>query len=455
MGVTNMKEHIQASTPDQRAMSKWDLFATWIGANANNGTWYIGGVIAAVGLVKASTLLVIVGSLSYVLLALASYMGYKTGLPAMTLTRPSFGVKGSILPSLVNVIQFIGWAAINTFIAATSISFILKDILGWNNSAFHNQFSIIIGIVVMSILHLISISVGEKSVKWIERFGIILVIILVTWESIVVLKTVPFHEIVKWQPAAKFQLPSGKIVDILAAFNLAWVTAAADFSRFTKDKHAATTVSFFGANIGLFWFAFIGLIATIATAITINKFDPNNADPSTIAAKLGLGILAMLVIVITSTTANAVNLMAAGSAMTNIFHKLKLTPALWIVTLVATVMTFIPVYVASFLTTFETFLDGIGMFLGPEIAIFLVDFFFIKKKDYQVKELSRPQGKYWYTKGVNLMAITTWVIGVLSYLGLNKLDFIVQTVGATFPAMIITAILYYLVSARTKKINTI
>lgn len=456
MGVKNMatKEHIQATTSDQRAMSKWDMFATWIGANANNGTWYIGGVIAAVGLIKASTLLVVVGSLSYILLGLASYMGYKTGLPAMVLTRPSFGVKGSIIPSIVNVVQFIGWAAINTFIAATSISFILKDLLGWDNSSFHNQFSIIIGIVAMSILHLISISLGEKSVKWIERFGIILVIILVTWESIVVLKTVPFHDIVKYQPAAKFQLPSGKIVDILAAFNLAWVTAAADFSRFTKDKHAATTASFLGANIGLFWFAFIGLIATIATAITINKFDPNNADPSTIAAKLGLGILAMLVIVITSTTANAVNLMAAGSALTNIFHRLKLTPALWIVTLVATVMTFIPVYIASFLTTFETFLDGIGMFLGPEIAIFLVDFFFIKRKDYEVSQFSKVNGSYWYTKGVNLIAIATWAIGVISYLGLNKLNFIVNTVGATFPAMLITAILYYVVAnMKNKQIN--
>ncbi|APU70645.1 cytosine permease [Companilactobacillus crustorum] len=438
------KEHIQATTPDQRAMSKWDMFATWIGANANNGTWYIGGVIAAVGLIKASTLLVIVGSVSYILLGLASYMGFKVGLPAMTLTRPSFGVKGSILPSIVNVIQFIGWAAINTFIAATSISLILKDILGWDNSSFHNQFSIIIGIVVMSILHLISISLGEKSVKWIERIGIILVIILVTWESIVVLKTVPFHDIVKWQPATKFQLPSGKIVDILAAFNLAWVTAAADFSRFTKDKQAATTASFLGANIGLFWFAFIGLIATIATAITINKFDPNNADPSTIAAKLGLGILAMLVIVITSTTANAVNLMAAGSALTNIFHRLKLTPALWIVTLIATVMTFIPVYIASFLTTFETFLDGIGMFLGPEIAIFLIDFFIIRKKNYQVDQFSKIKGAYWYSKGINPIAIVTWIIGVISYLGLNKLDWIINSVGATFPAMIITAVCYYL-----------
>ncbi len=26
-----------------RKMTNWDLFATWIGANANNGTWYIGG----------------------------------------------------------------------------------------------------------------------------------------------------------------------------------------------------------------------------------------------------------------------------------------------------------------------------------------------------------------------------------------------------------------------------
>jgi len=439
----NQKEHIQATTNSQKTMSKWDLFATWIGANANNGTWYIGGVIAAVGLIRASTLLVIVGSISYVLLALASYMGYKTGLSAMTLTRPSFGVKGSILPSIINVVQFIGWAAINTFIAATSISFILKDLLGWNNSYFHNQFSIISGIVVMSILHLISISLGEKSVKMIERFGIILVIILVTWESIVVLKTVSFSEIINWQASNEFKLPSGKIIDILAAFNLAWVTAAADFSRFTKDKQAATTFSFIGANVGLFWFAFIGLIATIATAITLGHFDPNNADPSTIAAKLGLGILAMLVIVITSTTANAVNLMAAGSALTNIFHRLKLTPALWIVTLIATIMTFIPVYIASFLTTFETFLDGIGMFLGPEIAIFLVDFFIIRNKKYQVSEISKINGEYWYYKGINLLAILTWLIGVASYLGLNHFGFIVNTVGATFPAMIITALCYY------------
>ena len=67
-------------------------------------------IIAATGLIQGSTLLIAIGCLSYVLLALASYMGYQTGVGAMGLTRASFGVKGSVLPSLINVVQFIGWA---------------------------------------------------------------------------------------------------------------------------------------------------------------------------------------------------------------------------------------------------------------------------------------------------------------------------------------------------------
>ncbi len=198
-----------------------------------------------------------------------------------------------------------------------------------------------------------------------------------------------------------------------------------------------------GANIGLFWFAFIGLFATIGTAITLNHFDPNNSDPSTVAAKLGLGFLALLVIVLTSTTANAVNLMSAGSALTNIVHRLSLNASLWIVTIVATLVTFIPVYLASFLEVFETFLDGIGMFLGPEIAIFLVDFFWLKHENYQVDELTKVEGSYWYQNGINWTAITSWILGVLVYWGLKQIPLIANTVGATFIAMAITALIYW------------
>lgn len=442
---------VEAISTDKRTMSNWDMFATWVGANANNGTWYIGGVIAAAGMYTASTTLIISGLVSYALLALASFMGFKTGLPMMALTRASFGLRGSFLPSIINIVQFIGWAAANTFIAAISISVIFKDLFGWQAYTAGGKAGLVIGIIIMSLLHLASISLGERSVRMIERIGIILVAIFVIWESIVVFQHVSLADIFAWTPPAKVRISSGAAIDILAAFNLAWVTASSDFSRFTKRKSGATGWSFLGANIGLFWFAFIGLTATIATALMNNAFDPNDSDPSTIASKLGLGIIALLVIVITSTTANAVNLMAAGSALTNMWHKLKLTPALWIVTLGATLVSFIPLWFATFLDAFILFLDYIGMFLGPEIAVFLVDFFFIRKGQYELSEFTKVDGKYWYNGGLNWLAIGAWLVGIALYFGLKSVDIISQTIGVTFVAMALTGVIYYIAAKLLKK----
>ena len=442
---------VEAISTDKRTMSNWDMFATWVGANANNGTWYIGGVIAAAGMYTASTTLIISGLVSYALLALASFMGFKTGLPMMALTRASFGLRGSFLPSIINIVQFIGWAAANTFIAAISISVIFKDLFGWQAYTAGGKAGLVIGIIIMSLLHLASISLGERSVRMIERIGIILVAIFVIWESIVVFQHVSLADIFAWTPPAKVRISSGAAIDILAAFNLAWVTASSDFSRFTKRKSGATGWSFLGANIGLFWFAFIGLTATIATALMNNAFDPNDSDPSTIASKLGLGIIALLVIVITSTTANAVNLMAAGSALTNMWHKLKLTPALWIVTIGATLVSFMPLWFATFLDAFILFLDYIGMFLGPEIAVFLVDFFFIRKGQYELSEFTKVDGKYWYNGGLNWLAIGAWLIGIALYFGLKSVDIISQTIGVTFVAMALTGVIYYIAAKLLKK----
>ena len=62
-----------------RKTNAWDMFATWVGANANNGTWFVGGVLAACGFSVAMKVLVLSSALSYVFLSLVGYIGYKTG----------------------------------------------------------------------------------------------------------------------------------------------------------------------------------------------------------------------------------------------------------------------------------------------------------------------------------------------------------------------------------------
>lgn len=199
---------------------------------------------------------------------------------------------------------------------------------------------------------------------------------------------------------------------------------------------------FLGAFTGLFWFAFIGLAATISIAITSGAYDPNNSDPSTIASRLGLGALALLVIVLTSMTANAVNLLAAGSALSNIFPRIRLRPALWAVTIIATLVTLIPLVMGSFLDAFTAFLDYIGMVLGPMISVMLVDFYWRHHQHYDVNELASSKGQYWYHHGINWIALLCWVLGVVIYLLLKQLPWIATFTGATFIDMVIIAVIY-------------
>ncbi|MCC8440289.1 MULTISPECIES: cytosine permease [Leuconostoc] len=429
-------------------MGFWDQLATWIGANANNGTWYIGGVIAALGLSGALGVILISGPLAYVFLALVGYMGYKMRASTMNLMRPAFGVRGSIGPSLINVVQFMGWAAVNTYIAAISVSYLLADIFGSTNFNPGGIKGMVVGVAIMGILHLISISLGQKSIRLIERIGIILVIALVIWETIVVLREVSLQQILAWHAPTAAHLSFGTAIDVFAAFNLAWVTAAADFTRFSKNKSSATKAPFIGATLGLYWFAIVGSLTTIAAAVSTNAFNPDSSDPSTVASKLGLGVLALIVIMLTSTTANAVNLMAAGSAFNNILPKIKLTPSLWIVTIIATLMSFIPFIFGGFINTFIWFLDMVGMILGPEIAILLVDFFFVRGKNYDTDQFSKIDGKYWYQAGFNVRAYITWAISIAVYFGLQQVTLVTDTVGSTWLTMLFAAGLYAVLSLK-------
>ncbi|EST10525.1 cytosine permease [Sporolactobacillus laevolacticus] len=439
-GATEKVPHSQA-----RNMSFMDMLATWIGANANNGTWYMGGVVAGCAFGGAIAVTLIANPIAYLIMAMVGYMGYKAGTSTMALTRPSFGVRGSSLPTLVNLTSFIGWTAVNTFIAAISISFLLKDSVGW--AAFGEKGSaksMIVGILIMSILHLASISLGHRSVKLIERIGMILVGILGIWETIVVLQNVSFSQIIHWHPSASLSLPFGTAMDTMAAFSLAWIPAIAEFTRYTKNKSSATVAPMIGANVGLFWFAFVGIIATIAAAITTGTYDPNNSDPSTIASKLGLGWLALVVIVLTSTTANAINLMAAGISLTNLTKKIKAMPALWTVTVFAVLLTFVPLLFGSFLDSFIAFLDYIGMVLGPLIGIMITDFFFIKKRDYDVPAFEEVNGKYWFTGGFHWPAIVSWAFGVAAFLLLHTMEFFKASIGATYPVLILSGLVYWI-----------
>lgn len=441
-----MVKNLQIKT-EQRTTGNWDSFATWVNANANNSTWFTGGVIVASGIWTASWDLIIVGIISYAFMTISAYMGYKTGLPSMYLTRPSFGIRGSILPSLINIFQFMGWAAANTFIAALSMATMFHVVLGLPSVTSKNSyFSVGLGIFIMMILHILAVSSGERSIRLLQRFGTWLIYLLVIWELIVVFKDFSVHQLLSWKPSSKIRMPIGTAIETMAVFNLGWATAGSDFSRFTKSKKSGLLLPFIGINLGTWWFAVIGMLSTVAMAISLHNFDPNNSDPSIIVTKLGLGIVALLVIVVTATASNAVSLLAAGSAYNNIFKQQEFNKSLMIVTIIASIISFIPLFANSFLTAFMSFLTIIGMTLIPVIPIYLIDFYIIHKQNYTIEEMDKIKGKYWYKAGINWIAIISWAIGVGTYNLFAHWFAISSVIGMSFETLIITGAVYYLLS---------
>lgn len=446
---------------EHRNVGFTDMTATWIGANANSGTWLVGGVIvgtafAGSAFAGALTVTIIANLIAYAIVALVGFIGYKVGTATVTLTRPSFGVRGSYGPSVLNSLQFMGWAAVNTFIAATSLTYLASHSLGLPGMGDAGGSLTMIGsILLISIFQFLAVSYGHTSVKLFERIGVILILILGIWETVVIFTQFSWHDLVTWEAPAGKTMPFGSAMDRMAAFSFLWAPAIAEFTRYAKNRATSTIAPMVGANIGLFWFAFVGMIGTIGVAITSGAYDPDNSDPSTIVSKLGLGPLALVIIILTVVTTNAIVLLSSGLSINNVTKKVKPLSAVRLVAVIAFLIALTPLLYGSFVDLFQLFLDGIGTVFGPIIAILITDFYFVRRRRYDTALFEAKNHRYWYLYGVNLRAVAAWIVGVLFYLVLHTRGFFADVTGGIYPAIIVSGVVYYALMSLRSGQNTV
>lgn len=437
---------IEVSVPmSARHYGFWDMVATWIGANANTSSWYTGGCIAAVGVMGGLAVIFIANPIAYAIMAMVGYMGYKVGTTSMGLTRASFGIRGSALPSVLNTIQFIGWCAMNTYIAAISLSYLLNSLFGWPAFGQENSgWVMVVGVVFCSIIQiLMTVVQGSRSIKIAERVGVIALIILTIWETWVILDHYPLEQIFAWEPTGDFSIRFGEAMDIMVAFSFGWIPAIAEFTRYTKNKRSAVVAPMIGANVALFWFAIVGMFGAIANSIQTGVFDPNTSDPSSIVANLGLGWVAFGVLILATCTTNCVNIYSAGMSVANILPKVGEKKCLYGTAVLTLLISLIPILVGSFYDTFTVFLSYVGFIFAPLLAIMIIDFFVVHKRNYDWSQSATVGGKYWYTNGINWIAVCTWLIGVAVYFLCLRLDFVMNTMGAIYATVLVTAVVYW------------
>jgi len=128
----------------------------------------------------------IIGSLP---LALAGMIGSDNSIPTMVMLRPSFGVYGSYLPTVLNIIQLVGWTTFELVVMALAANNVVKTVLGYANFYLwvlvFTAFCISMGII------------GPLAVvrQWLEKFAFWILYGSTIWIAYSALSRRGFHEL--------------------------------------------------------------------------------------------------------------------------------------------------------------------------------------------------------------------------------------------------------------------
>lgn len=421
------KEKLEIVSLNEQKTGWLDIAFIWFCANVAVPRLMIGGSLMELGFVNMILMITLGNIIIFLpLLALGS-IGFNVKVPTMAASRATFGIRGSYLPSLANGIQLFGWAANVTVICASSINAIVSAMTGFSSLPFW--------VVVTAVVQLLITAYGFRSITWLQRISVPLLIILTVVTGVLIFKKYGVDSIVSYAPLAPLGIMVG--VDIIAGNAFAWGPMVCDYTRYARSSKGAGVGTLVGSLAGAASFMFIGAISVVATG------SPNPVD---FLLGEGLGIPALIIIVLSSITTNVVNIYSASISFVNVFPKVE--P--WKIIVPAGIIVGGIAIIPNLIGHFITFLTIVGSIFVPFIAIMLVDYFLIKKKDVDAEELlvENSKSKYWYNGGFNWGAIIVWIAGIILY---NVLAYAYPVFGSCVPTFIIIAIVYYFVGKATAK----
>lgn len=382
----------------------------WFGAAVSIAEILTGGLMAPLGFQSGFTAIIIGHLVGTGLLVLAGMIGTQERIPALVSTRISFGIYGSYLFSVLNVLQLVGWTAVMIISAANSANEITKVMWGMDGLQVWNL--IIGGLVVLWI------ALGREG--GLKKVNMVAVVLL--FGVTMVLSTVVFQDGSVFSKPPTGGLSFGGALELSVIMPLSWLPLIADYTRFAKNKKSAALGSGIGYFVGSCWMYTIGLGAAIIAG---------NAEPSAMMLAANLGLSALGIVILSTVTTTFLDAYSAGVSFSNVFPAFDEKYAALLLTMIGT---FLALWVD--IVQYENFLIAIGSVFAPLFAILLTEYFIIQNRQVQPDLL------------VNWSAVVVWALGVVLYYQFIQMEFLF---GATIPVMAVTGLFYKIIWGYTKE----
>ena len=359
-------------------------------------------LVPGLGLGQALLAIVVGTLIGNFLLALAGVLGSNYGIPTMVSLRGVLGVRGSYLPTILNVIQLIGWGAFEIIIMAQVANTIAEKVFG---------VSIYLFWAALFAIFCTLLAVGGPLVvvrQWLEKFAIWLVVLTT---AILTAYLLTHYDV----PALMTRPGNGQLsfwlgVDLVIAMPVSWLPLISDYNRFARTTGRAFWGTYIGYFISNVWFYGLGALMVLAL-----QADDVIAALAALAAGitvagLPVGWLGLLVILADETDNAFADIYSAAVSGQNMLPHARQR---WLAIVIG-VLCFVLAAIVP-LSQYEGFLFLLGSFFVPLFGVLVADYFVLRRGRYDMKQIYETSGLYWYSRGVNVWAVVAWLVGVIAY----------------------------------------
>ena len=362
----------------------------WFGAGVSIAEILTGTYFAPLGMGKGILAIVIGHVIGCALFFFAGLIGGRTGLSAMETVKLSFGKKGGLLFALLNVLQLVGWTAIMIYDGALATNGIFET-GAW------------VWCLVIGALILLWILIGITNLGLVNKIAMAALFIL----TLVLCKVIFFDGTPGDASAFGEAMSFGAAVELAVAMPLSWLPLVSDYTREAQKPLAATVASTLTYGLVSCWMYIIGMGAAIYTG---------EGDIALIMVKAGLGVAALVILVLSTVTTTFLDAWSAGISSESLSKRLS---GKWVAVVVTVIGTAAAILFP--MDDITDFLYLIGSVFAPMIAVQLADNFILKRSSFGL--------------AFDWVNLAVWLAGFALYRWLMTVDI---PVGSTLPDMLLT-----------------
>jgi nucleobase:cation symporter-1, NCS1 family len=415
----------------RQVLGMWDTFVLWADLGISFLVMVVGMfLVPGLGLGEALLAILVGAVIGNVLLGLAGGIGFDTGMPTMALLRGPLGMRGSYAPTVLNILQLLGWATFEVIVMAQATDVLAARLFG-APSMYH------VWVLIFTALTLVMALGGPVRVtkQWLEKFAVWLVLATTIWITVSLFLSYDVGALLTQPGTGDLTFWGG--VDLVVALPISWFPLVADYSRFARDRRSAVWGTAAGYFVPQVWFYALGALLVLTAGVAS---DPDAPVASLLAGIAGVtgGWIALVALLIDETDEGFANVYSTAMSIQNLVPNASqrvLTIA--ICAIVLAVAWIVP------LAQYESFLLLIGSAFVPLLGVLAADYFVLRGRRYVPDELLHPAPG---SRSVNWVGVSVWLIGMAVYLLISGVPALgvaglAPWLGASLPSFVMAFIL--------------